>query len=105
MGLAWLRRDEVPNNEHSQHELQAAFKAGELTGDFVAVVRFQGPKVNGMPELHKLTPPLTHSVQLTADRDGRPMPERAMSATNTEHGTPRSSAHHRCCKIKRIIRQ
>ena len=43
---------------HSQHELQAAFKAGELTGDFVAVVRFQGPKVNGMPELHKLTPPL-----------------------------------------------
>ena len=43
---------------HSQHDLQAAFKAGELTGDFVAVVRFQGPKVNGMPELHKLTPPL-----------------------------------------------
>ena len=43
---------------HSQEEMQAAFKAGELTGDFVAVVRFQGPKANGMPELHKLTPPL-----------------------------------------------
>jgi len=43
---------------HSQEELQAAFKAGSLTGDFVAVVRFQGPQANGMPELHKLMPPL-----------------------------------------------
>ena len=43
---------------HSQEELQAAFKAGRLTGDFVAVVRFQGPRANGMPELHKLMPPL-----------------------------------------------
>jgi len=43
---------------HSQEELQAAFKAGELTGDVVAVVRFQGPMANGMPELHKLMPPL-----------------------------------------------
>ncbi|EDQ34653.1 6-phosphogluconate dehydratase [Hoeflea phototrophica DFL-43] len=41
-----------------QNEMQAAFKAGSLTGDFVAVVRFQGPKANGMPELHKLTPSL-----------------------------------------------
>lgn len=40
---------------HDQLELNAAFKAGELTGDFIAVVRFQGPKANGMPELHKLT--------------------------------------------------
>jgi len=39
----------------SQQALNDAFKAGELTGDFVAVVRFQGPKANGMPELHKLT--------------------------------------------------
>ncbi len=44
---------------HSQEEVDAAFKAGKLDGvDFVAVVRFQGPKSNGMPELHKLTPPL-----------------------------------------------
>jgi phosphogluconate dehydratase len=41
-----------------QEELQAAFKRGELERDFVAVVRFQGPKANGMPELHKLTPTL-----------------------------------------------
>ena len=43
---------------HSQEELQRAFKAGELERDFVAVVRFQGPRANGMPELHKLMPPL-----------------------------------------------
>ncbi len=43
---------------HDQEELQAAFRAGELDRDFVAVVRFQGPQANGMPELHKLTPPL-----------------------------------------------
>src|SRR3984957_8422972 len=43
---------------HSQEEVQAAFKAGALNQDFVAVVRFQGPKAIGMPELHKLMPPL-----------------------------------------------
>jgi phosphogluconate dehydratase len=43
---------------HSQEELHAAFKAGELFRDVVAVVRFQGPSANGMPELHKLMPPL-----------------------------------------------
>ena len=43
---------------HSQEQLQEAFKAGALDRDFVAVVRFQGPKANGMPELHKLMPPL-----------------------------------------------
>ena len=41
-----------------QQELQDAFKDGRLNRDFVAVVRFQGPKANGMPELHRLTPPL-----------------------------------------------
>lgn len=39
---------------NDQSELQDAFKAGTLVGDFVAVVRYQGPKANGMPELHKL---------------------------------------------------
>ena len=41
-----------------QEQLLAAFKAGELERDVVCVVRFQGPRANGMPELHKLTPPL-----------------------------------------------
>ena len=43
---------------HSQEDVQAAFKAGELDRDVVIVVRFQGPRANGMPELHKLTPAL-----------------------------------------------
>lgn len=42
----------------SQEAVQAAFKRGDLRRDFVAVVRYQGPRANGMPELHKLTPPL-----------------------------------------------
>ncbi|MCG2840361.1 phosphogluconate dehydratase [Sandaracinobacter sp. RS1-74] len=41
-----------------QAAVNAAFKAGELDRDVVVVVRFQGPRANGMPELHKLTPPL-----------------------------------------------
>jgi phosphogluconate dehydratase len=42
----------------SQEDVLAAFKAGELDRDVIIVVRFQGPRANGMPELHKLTPPL-----------------------------------------------
>ena len=41
-----------------QDAVRGAFERGELNGDFVAVVRFQGPRANGMPELHKLTPTL-----------------------------------------------
>jgi phosphogluconate dehydratase len=58
---------------HTQEGLQAAFKAGELNGDVIAVVRFQGPKAVGMPELHKLTPQLGilqdrgHKVALLTD--------------------------------------
>jgi phosphogluconate dehydratase len=68
LGRAVIKVSAVPQDRHvieapaivfdSQAELQAAFKAGELQRDFVAVVRFQGPQANGMPELHKLTPPL-----------------------------------------------
>lgn len=43
---------------HGQDEVKAAFKVGEFTGDTIVVVRFQGPKANGMPELHSLTPML-----------------------------------------------
>jgi phosphogluconate dehydratase len=54
------RRIEAPAAVfESQEEMQAAFKAGELDRDVVVVVRFQGPKANGMPELHRLTPPLS----------------------------------------------
>jgi phosphogluconate dehydratase len=57
----------------SQEALNAAFKAGELNRDFVAVIRFQGPKANGMPELHRLTTVLGvlqdrgHKVALVTD--------------------------------------
>lgn len=56
-----------------QESAQAAFKAGELTRDVVVVVRFQGPRANGMPELHKLMPMLGllqdegHHVALVTD--------------------------------------
>ncbi len=54
------RRIEAPARVFaSQDAVLAAFKAGELEGDFVAVVRGQGPRANGMPELHKLTPTLS----------------------------------------------
>ena len=56
-----------------QESVQAAFKAGELDRDVIVVVRFQGPRANGMPELHKLTPALGvlldrgHKVALVTD--------------------------------------
>jgi len=43
---------------NAQEEVQRAFRAGELNRDVVIVVRFQGPRANGMPELHKLMPPI-----------------------------------------------
>lgn len=42
----------------SQQEFLSAFKNKELQKDFIAVIPYQGPRANGMPELHKLTPPL-----------------------------------------------
>ena len=68
LGRSVIKVSAVPATNHvieaparvfnAQEELLAAFKAGELERDFVAVVRFQGPRANGMPELHKLTPAL-----------------------------------------------
>ena len=68
LGRSVIKISAVPEDRHiieapaivfdSQEELLSAFDRGELERDFVAVVRFQGPKANGMPELHKLTPPL-----------------------------------------------
>ena len=68
LGRSVIKVSAVPQERHiieapaivfdSQEALQTAFKAGELERDFIAVVRFQGPQANGMPELHKLTPPL-----------------------------------------------
>ncbi|KPF51106.1 phosphogluconate dehydratase [beta proteobacterium AAP51] len=83
LGRAVIKTSAVPDDRHvveaparvfsTQDALQAAFKAGELNRDVVVVVRFQGPQANGMPELHKLTPPLAvlqgqgHRVALVTD--------------------------------------
>ena len=58
---------------HDQADVKKAFQAGQLNRDVVVVVRFQGPKANGMPELHSLTPVLAvlqdrgHKVALVTD--------------------------------------
>jgi phosphogluconate dehydratase len=68
LGRAVIKTSAVPEDRHvveapalvfeDQLQLLRAFDEGRLQRDFVAVVRFQGPRANGMPELHKLTPPL-----------------------------------------------
>ena len=68
LGRAVIKVSAVPQDRHvieaparvfdSQEDLHHAFQAGELDHDVVCVVRWQGPQANGMPELHKLTPPL-----------------------------------------------
>jgi phosphogluconate dehydratase len=68
LGRSVIKISAVPDDRHiieapcrvfdSQEALHAAFKADELNHDVICVVRWQGPQANGMPELHKLTPPL-----------------------------------------------
>jgi phosphogluconate dehydratase len=68
LGRSVIKVSAVPDDRHvieaparvfdSQEALHLAFNAGELDRDVVCVVRWQGPQANGMPELHKLTPPL-----------------------------------------------
>ncbi len=85
LGTAVIKSSSIPKDRHvieaaakvfhSQEELHAAFKAGELNCDHVAVVRFQGPKACGMPELHRLTPPLAvlqnRGLKVALVTDGR----------------------------------
>ncbi|PWR04656.1 phosphogluconate dehydratase [Meridianimarinicoccus roseus] len=60
---------------HDQEAVKTAFKAGEFTTDTVVVVRFQGPRANGMPELHSLTPTLAvlqdRGLKVALVTDGR----------------------------------
>ncbi|MEO7390990.1 MAG: dihydroxy-acid dehydratase, partial [Ramlibacter sp.] len=68
LGRSVIKVSAVPADRHvieaparvfdAQDELLRAFNAGEMEHDVVCVVRWQGPQANGMPELHKLTPPL-----------------------------------------------
>ncbi len=69
LGRSVIKVSAVPEDRHvieaparvfdSQEDLHTAFNAGELNRDVICVVRWQGPQANGMPELHKLTPPLS----------------------------------------------
>ena len=68
LGRSVIKVSAVPEDRHvieapcrvfdSQEALHAAFNANALNQDLICVVRWQGPQANGMPELHKLTPPL-----------------------------------------------
>ncbi|MDT7517944.1 phosphogluconate dehydratase [Rhodoferax sp. TBRC 17660] len=68
LGRSVIKVSAVPEDRHiieapcrvfdSQEALHQAFSADELNRDLICVVRWQGPQANGMPELHKLTPPL-----------------------------------------------
>ncbi len=77
-----------------QEDLSRAFQAGELDRDFVAVVRFQGPRANGMPELHKLMPPLgvlqDRGFQVALVTDGR-LSGASGKVTSAIHVTPEAA--------------
>src|SRR5271166_4515062 len=77
-----------------QEEVMTAFKEGKLAKDFVAVLRFQGPRANGMPELHQLTPSLASlqrkGFQVAIVTDGR-MSGASGSVPAAIHVTPEAA--------------
>lgn len=87
----------------SQEALQEAFKAGELNKDFVAIVKYQGPKANGMPELHGLMPPLgilqDRGFKVAIITDGR-MSGASGKVPAALHMTPEALAGGNLDKIK-----
>ena len=113
LGRSVIKISAVPEDRHiieapaivfdAQEELLAAFDRGELEKDFVAVVRFQGPKANGMPELHKLTPPLAvlqnKGFRVAIVTDGR-MSGASGKIPAAIHLTPEASAGGPIAKIR-----
>jgi phosphogluconate dehydratase len=105
LGRAMIKTSAMKHEHHvveapalvfnDQDEVLAAFKAGKLVRDFVAVVRFQGPRANGMPELHKLTPSLaslqSRGFQVALVTDGR-MSGASGSVPAAIHVTPEASS-------------
>lgn len=88
---------------HTQEALQEAFKAGKLDRDFIAVVRFQGAKSNGMPELHGLMPPLgalqDSGRKVAIVTDGR-MSGASGKVPSAIHMTPEAAAGGMIAKIR-----
>ncbi len=113
LGRSVIKISAVPEYRHiieapaivfdAQEELLAAFDRGELEKDFVAVVRFQGPKANGMPELHKLTPPMAvlqnKGFKVAIVTDGR-MSGASGKIPAAIHLTPEASAGGPIAKIR-----
>ena len=86
-----------------QDQVQAAFRAGELDRDVVVVVPFQGPRANGMPELHKLTPPLgvlqNRGFRVALVTDGR-MSGASGKVPCAIHLSPEALAHGPIAKLR-----
>ncbi|MDP1766638.1 MAG: phosphogluconate dehydratase [Methylotenera sp.] len=113
LGRSVIKISAVPEDRHiieapaivfdAQEELLAAFDRGELEKDFIAVVRFQGPKANGMPELHKLTPPLAvlqnKGFRVAIVTDGR-MSGASGKIPAAIHLTPEASAGGPLAKVR-----
>ncbi len=113
LGRSVIKISAVPADRHiieapaivfdAQEELLAAFDRGELEKDFIAVVRFQGPKANGMPELHKLTPPLAvlqnKGFMVAIVTDGR-MSGASGKIPAAIHLTPEASAGGPLAKVR-----
>jgi phosphogluconate dehydratase len=87
----------------NQEAVMAAFDRGELQRDFVAVVRYQGPRANGMPELHKLTPLLgvlqDQGFHVALVTDGR-MSGASGKVPAAIHVTPESLAHGALARVR-----
>ncbi|MEO8153497.1 MAG: phosphogluconate dehydratase [Rhizobacter sp.] len=113
LGRSVIKVSAVPEANHvieapaivfdDQEAMLAAFKAGLLERDFVAVVRFQGPRANGMPELHRLTPPLgvlqSKGFKVALVTDGR-MSGASGKVPAAIHVSPEVLAHGPLCKVR-----
>ncbi|MFC5742308.1 phosphogluconate dehydratase [Dyella tabacisoli] len=113
LGRAVIKVSSVPDERlvieapalvfHDQDDVRRAFERGELNRDFIAVVRFQGPRANGMPELHKLTPTLGvlqdrgHRIALLTDGRMSGASGRVPAAI---HVTPEAEAGGAIAKIR-----
>ncbi|WNL46331.1 phosphogluconate dehydratase [Dyella sp. BiH032] len=113
LGRAVIKVSSVPEDRqvieapavvfHDQDDVRKAFERGELNRDFVAVVRFQGPRAMGMPELHKLTPTLgvlqDRGYRIALLTDGR-MSGASGRVPAAIHVTPEAEAQGPIAKIR-----
>jgi len=113
LGRAVIKVSSVPDDRqvieapavvfHDQDEVRKAFERGELNRDFIAVVRFQGPRAIGMPELHKLTPTLAvlqdRGYRIALLTDGR-MSGASGRVPAAIHVTPEAQAQGAIARIR-----